>query len=172
MTKTLVVVESPTKAKTLERYLGPEYTVRASYGHIRDLPKSKLGVDTEREFEPEYVVPEDSEKHVRALRAALKKADDLVLATDFDREGEAIAYHVAEVLKVDPAAAKRVTFTEITRDAILEAFQSPRAIDLRLVEAQQARRAVLGVAAHRVPDRAQMDADLVRAPRLQAHAQQ
>jgi DNA topoisomerase I len=140
MTKTLVVVESPTKAKTLERYLGPEYTVRASFGHIRDLPKSKLGVDTEREFEPEYVVPEDSEKHVRALRAALKKADELVLATDFDREGEAIAYHVAEVLKIDPAAAKRVTFTEITRDAILEAFQSPRAIDLRLVEAQQARR--------------------------------
>jgi DNA topoisomerase-1 len=97
-------------------------------------------VDTEREFEPEYVVPEDSEKHVRALRAALKKTDDLVLATDFDREGEAIAYHVAEVLKVDPAATKRVTFTEITRDAIIEAFQSPRAIDLRLVEAQQARR--------------------------------
>jgi DNA topoisomerase I len=140
MTKTLVVVESPTKAKTLERYLGPEYTVRASYGHIRDLPKSKLGVDTEREFEPEYVVPDDSEKHVKALRAALKKADELVLATDFDREGEAIAYHVAEVLKMDPAAAKRVTFTEITRDAILEAFQAPRAIDLRLVEAQQARR--------------------------------
>jgi len=140
MTKTLVVVESPTKAKTLERYLGPDYTVRASYGHIRDLPKSKLGVDTEREFEPEYVVPEDSEKHVKALRAALKKADELVLATDFDREGEAIAYHVAEVLKVDPAVAKRVTFTEITKDAILEAFRSPRAIDLRLVEAQQARR--------------------------------
>jgi DNA topoisomerase I len=140
MTKTLVVVESPTKAKTLERYLGSDYTVRASFGHIRDLPKSKLGVDTEREFEPEYVVPEDSEKHVRALRAALKKADELVLATDFDREGEAIAYHVAEVLKIDPAAAKRVTFTEITRDAILEAFQTPRAIDLRLVEAQQARR--------------------------------
>ncbi len=140
MTKTLVVVESPTKAKTLERYLGPEYTVRASYGHIRDLPKSKLGVDTEREFEPEYVVPDDSEKHVKALRAALKKADELVLATDFDREGEAIAYHVAQVLKMDPAAAKRVTFTEITRDAILEAFQAPREIDLRLVEAQQARR--------------------------------
>jgi len=140
MTKTLVVVESPTKAKTLERYLGPDYTVRASYGHIRDLPKSKLGVDTEREFEPEYVVPEASEKHVKALRAAHKKADELVLATDFDREGEAIAYHVAEILKVDPASAKRVTFTEITKDAILEAFQSPRAIDLRLVEAQQARR--------------------------------
>ncbi|MGH2659076.1 MAG: type I DNA topoisomerase [Actinomycetota bacterium] len=140
MTKTLVVVESPTKAKTLERYLGPDYTVRASYGHIRDLPKSKLGVDTDREFEPEYVIPEASEKAVRALRSAHKKAEELVLATDFDREGEAIAYHVAEVLKVDPATAKRVTFTEITRDAILDAFQHPRAIDLRLVEAQQARR--------------------------------
>jgi DNA topoisomerase I len=140
MTKTLVVVESPTKARTLERYLGSDYTVRASYGHVRDLPKSKLGVDTEREFEPEYVVPEASEKAVRALRTAHKKAGDLVLATDFDREGEAIAYHVAEVLKVEPGLAKRVTFTEITRDAILEAFRSPRAIDLRLVEAQQARR--------------------------------
>jgi DNA topoisomerase-1 len=140
MTKTLVVVESPTKAKTLERYLGADFTVRASYGHIRDLPKSKLGVDTENEFEPEYVVPDASEKAVRELRSALKKSDDLVLATDFDREGEAIAYHVAEVLKVDPTTAKRVTFTEITRDAILAAFQDPRAIDLRLVEAQQARR--------------------------------
>jgi len=140
MAKTLVVVESPTKAKTLERYLGPDYTVRASYGHIRDLPKSKLGVDTDREFEPEYVIPEASEKAVRALRSAHKKAEELILATDFDREGEAIAYHVAEVLKVDPATAKRVTFTEITRDAILDAFQHPRAIDLRLVEAQQARR--------------------------------
>ena len=137
---TLVVVESPTKAKTLEKYLGGGFTVRASYGHIRDLPKSKLGVDTEREFEPEYVVPEASAKAVRELRSALKKADQVVLATDFDREGEAIAYHVAEVLKIDPTQAQRVTFTEITKDAILEAFEHPRAIDLRLVEAQQARR--------------------------------
>ncbi|HXF72106.1 MAG TPA: type I DNA topoisomerase [Actinomycetota bacterium] len=140
MAKTLVVVESPTKAKTLERYLGQGYTVRASYGHIRDLPKNKLGVDTERGFEPEYVVPEDSERAVRELRAAFRRAGDLVLATDFDREGEAIAYHVAEVLGVPPEEAKRVTFTEITRDAILEAFRNPRAIDLKLVEAQQARR--------------------------------
>jgi DNA topoisomerase-1 len=138
--KTLVVVESPTKAKTLERYLGQGYTVRASYGHVRDLPKSKLGVDTEQEFEPEYVVPEDSERVVRDLRAAHRKAGDLVLATDFDREGEAIAYHVAELLGVPAEDAKRVTFTEITKDAILEAFRSPRAIDLKLVEAQQARR--------------------------------
>ncbi len=140
MAKTLVVVESPTKAKTLERYLGSGFTVRASFGHIRDLPKNKLGVNTDGEFEPEYVVPEASEKAVSALKAALKKSDDLVLATDFDREGEAIAYHVAEVLKVDPAEAKRVTFTEITKDAILDAFDHPRGIDLRLVEAQQARR--------------------------------
>jgi len=140
MGKTLVVVESPAKAKTIEKYLGGDYAVRASYGHIRDLPKSKLGVDVERDFAVEYVVPEDSERHVGELRRVMKTADDLVLATDFDREGEAIAFHVAAVLKVDPASAKRVTFTEITRDAILEAFTQPRAVDLRLVDAQEARR--------------------------------
>jgi DNA topoisomerase-1 len=140
MSKTLVVVESPAKAKTIEKYLGGDYAVRASYGHIRDLPKSKLGVDAERDFEPEYIVPEDSERHVRELRSALKRADDLVLATDYDREGEAIAFHVATLLGVRPEDAKRVTFTEITRDAILEAFQQPREIDMKLVDAQQARR--------------------------------
>ncbi len=148
--KTLVIVESPTKARTLERYLGGGYAVRASYGHIRDLPKSKLGVDTERGFEPEYVVPEDSERAVRELRAAFRRAGDLVLATDFDREGEAIAYHVAEVLGVPPEEAHRVTFTEITRDAILEAFRNPRAIDLRLVEAQQARRILDRLVGYRI----------------------
>src|SRR5438132_9367412 len=112
--KKLVVVESPTKAKTLERFLGPEYSVKASFGHIRDLPKNKIGVDTERNFEPHYVVPEDSKKAVTALKTAYKKAADLILATDYDREGEAIAFHVAEVLGVDPAAAKRVAFTEST----------------------------------------------------------
>ncbi|HLB62944.1 MAG TPA: type I DNA topoisomerase [Actinomycetota bacterium] len=150
MTKTLVVVESPTKAKTLERYLGSGYTVKASFGHIRDLPKSKLGVDTERDFEPEYVVPEDSEKAVRTLRSAKKGADDVVLATDFDREGEAIAFHVAEILGIEPAQAKRVTFTEITKDAILEAFRHPREIDLRLVEAQQARRILDRLVGYRI----------------------
>ncbi len=150
MANTLVVVESPTKAKTLERYLGQGYTVRASYGHIRDLPKNKLGVDTEREFEPEYVVPVDSEKAVSQLKSAHKRSDDLVLATDFDREGEAIAYHVAEILKVDPTQAKRVTFTEITRDAVLQAFRHPRAIDLQLVEAQQARRILDRLVGYRI----------------------
>jgi DNA topoisomerase-1 len=140
MAKNLVIVESPTKAKTLERYLGAEFSVKASMGHIRDLPESKIGVDTERNFEPEFVVPEGKKKVVTALRRAHKGASDLWLATDFDREGEAIAYHLTEVLKVDPESAKRVTFTEITRDAVREAFDHPRTIDVRLVEAQQARR--------------------------------
>jgi DNA topoisomerase I len=140
MAKNLVIVESPTKAKTLERYLGSEFSVKASMGHIRDLPESKIGVDTERNFEPEYIVPDQKKKVVTALRRAHKSSSDLWLATDFDREGEAIAYHLAEVLKVDPQSAKRVTFTEITRDAVREAFERPRTIDVHLVEAQQARR--------------------------------
>jgi DNA topoisomerase-1 len=140
MTKNLVIVESPTKAKTLERYLGSEFSVKASMGHIRDLPESKIGVDTERNFEPEFVVPDQKKKVVTALRQAQKRADDVWLATDFDREGEAIAYHLTQVLKVDPQTAKRVTFTEITRDAVREAFERPRSIDTGLVEAQQARR--------------------------------
>ena len=140
MAKNLVIVESPTKAKTLERYLGKDFAVKASYGHVRDLPSSKIGVDIEKQFQPEYVVPEAKKKAVTALRAAHKKAQELWLATDFDREGEAIAYHLTEVLKVKPEDAKRVTFTEITKEAVQEAFRNPRAIDLRLVEAQQARR--------------------------------
>jgi DNA topoisomerase-1 len=140
MPGTLVVVESPSKAKTIEKYLGGDYTVRASYGHIRDLPKSELGVDVDHGFGVTYVVPEDSKKHVQELKRALKNADDLILATDYDREGEAIAFHVATLLGEDPASAKRVTFTEITRDVILESFLHPRAIDLRLFDAQEARR--------------------------------
>ena len=150
MPKTLVVVESPAKAKTIEKYLGGDYTVRASYGHIRDLPKSKLGVDPDRDFEPEYIVPEDSERHVRDLRSAHKKSQELVLATDYDREGEAIAFHVATLLGVSPQGAKRVTFTEITRDAILEAFEQPREIDMKLVDAQQARRVLDRLVGYRI----------------------
>src|SRR5215211_7873556 len=140
MSKTLVVVESPAKAETIEKYLGGDYAVRASYGHIRDLPRSDLGVDVEHWFEVSYEVPEDSKKHVAALKKALKANEDLILATDYDREGEAIAFHVASLLGVDPGHAKRVTFTEITRDAILEAFRRPREIDLKLFDAQEARR--------------------------------
>jgi DNA topoisomerase-1 len=140
MAKNLVIVESPTKAKTLERYLGREFTVKASMGHIRDLPESKIGVDTERNFEPEYVVPDGKKKVVTSLRQAHKRADELWLATDFDREGEAIAFHLAELLAVDVEQTKRVTFTEITKEAVQAAFADPRTIDIRLVEAQQARR--------------------------------
>ncbi len=141
--KTLVVVESPAKAKTIEKYLGGDYAVRASYGHIRDLGKGYggLGVDVEHAFTPDYVVPEDSKRHLSELKKVMKAGSgDLILATDYDREGEAIAYHVASLLGVDPTTAKRVTFTEITRDAILEAFGQPRAIDLQLYDAQEARR--------------------------------
>ena len=138
----MVVVESPAKAKTIEKYLGGDYVVRASVGHIRDLSRDHagLGVDVDNDFEPHFIVTEDSKKNVADLRKAFKGSDGLVLATDFDREGEAIAFDVAEVLKVPPADAKRVTFTEITRDAILEAFRHPRQVDMQLVEAQRARR--------------------------------
>jgi DNA topoisomerase-1 len=140
MTKTLVVVESPAKAKTIEKYLGADYVVRASYGHVRDLPKSKLGVDAERDFSVQYEVPDKSKDHVATLKRAMKGSEGLVLATDFDREGEAIAMHVATLLGQDAAQARRVTFTEITRDAILEAFAHPRQIDRNLFDAQEARR--------------------------------
>ncbi len=152
MPKTLVVVESPAKAKTIEKYLGGEYAVRASYGHIRDLGKGYggLGVDVEHDFQPDYVVPEDSKRHVSELKSALKQADDVILATDYDREGEAIAFHVATLLGVDPERAKRVTFTEITRDAILEAFTHPRAIDLKLFDAQEARRILDRLVGYRI----------------------
>ncbi|MGH2739234.1 MAG: type I DNA topoisomerase [Actinomycetota bacterium] len=138
--KHLVIVESPAKAKTIERYLGKGYSVKASYGHVRDLPKSGMAVDTERNFQAEYEVPEKKKKVVTQLKTAFKKADDLWLATDFDREGEAIAYHVAELLGVPVEDAKRVTFTEITEEAVKQAFEEPRSIDLKLVAAQEARR--------------------------------
>ncbi len=152
MPKTLVVVESPAKAKTIEKYLGGDYAVRASYGHIRDLGKGfgGLGVDVEHDFHPDYVVPEDSKRHVSELKSVLRRSDDVVLATDYDREGEAIAFHVATLLGVDPKQAKRVTFTEITRDAILEAFAQPRAIDLKLFDAQEARRILDRLVGYRI----------------------
>ncbi len=137
----LVVVESPTKARTLERMLGSEYKVEASYGHIRDLPKSKMGVDL-KTFLPEYVVPDDSEKQVRLLRKEAKAAAHVWLATDLDREGEAIAWHIADVIKVPASKLRRVTFHEITPAAIKEAFKHPRDINQDLVNAQQARRVV------------------------------
>ncbi len=134
----LVIVESPTKAKTISRFVGKEYTVTSSFGHVRDLPTSTLGVDTENNFTPKYIVPRKASKHVTALKKAAKKADEVILATDEDREGEAIAWHLAEVLQLKNP--KRIVFHEITKTAIAAALANPRAIDTRLVEAQQARR--------------------------------
>src|SRR6266508_2867084 len=140
MAKQLVVVESLTKAKTLERYLGPDYSVTASKGHVRDLPEDRMGVELDDEFQPDYEVRPDQKEMVGRLRKSFKTASGLWLATDFDREGEAIAWHVAEAIGADPRAANRVTFTEITKDAVQAAFRHPRRIDFDLVNAQQARR--------------------------------
>ena len=146
MARNLVIVESPAKAKTIERYLGPDYTVLASYGHVRDLPenpgKGKFGVDVEHDFAPQYVVPDDRRKQVDQIAKAARRADAIYLATDLDREGEAIAWHVAEATEMDPKRTQRVTFNEITRGAVLEAFAHPRQIDTNLVDAQQTRRIV------------------------------
>ncbi|MFA4845513.1 MAG: type I DNA topoisomerase [Patescibacteria group bacterium] len=140
MPSKLLIVESPTKAKTISKYLGNEYRVLSSFGHIRDLPKSKLGVDVEHNFEPTYTIPPKSKPHVTELKAAVKVADEVYLATDEDREGEAIAWHLAQALGLDEETAKRITFHEITKHAVDEAVANPRHIDLNLVNAQQARR--------------------------------
>jgi DNA topoisomerase I len=140
MAKQLVIVESPTKAKTLERYLGSDYSVTASKGHVRDLPEKGMGVEVDDGFRPEYVLLEEKKDTVAQLTKAFKRASGLWLATDFDREGEAIAWHVAESIGADPRSANRVTFTEITKSAVEEAFRQPRRIDFDLVDAQQARR--------------------------------
>jgi DNA topoisomerase-1 len=136
----LVIVESPTKAKTIKRFLGKDYVVQASMGHVRDLPKSTLGVDTDGKFEPTYEVPDDKKTTVKHLKDALKEADTLWIATDEDREGEAIGWHLIEVLKPKGKEVKRIVFHEITESALKEAIASPRDIDMRLVDAQQARR--------------------------------
>ena len=140
--KSLVIVESPAKAKTIAKYLGKDYTVKASVGHIMDLPKSKLGVDIENNFEPKYIVIKGKAPVVKELKAAAKKADRILVATDPDREGEAIAFHVAEVLSgsVKNAEIYRVLFNEITKKAILLAIKHPGKIDANKVDAQQARR--------------------------------
>ncbi|MDR0818712.1 MAG: type I DNA topoisomerase [Oscillospiraceae bacterium] len=136
----LVIVESPAKAKTIEKYLGEGFKVTASMGHIRDLPKSKLGVDLENGFEPDYQMIKGKEKQVAELKSAVKKSDTVYLATDPDREGEAIAWHLKEMLELPDSKALRVTFNEITKKVVTESIQSPRPLDMDLVDAQQARR--------------------------------
>ena len=140
MAKNLVIVESPAKAKTIEKYLGKNYKVVSSYGHISDLPSNELGVDVEKGFVPKYIVSSDKKKVVSELKSYAKKAETVWLASDEDREGEAIAWHLAENLKLHPDQTKRIVFHEITKNAILKAIENPRTIDYNLVNAQQARR--------------------------------
>lgn len=136
----LVIVESPTKAKAIGRYLGSGYTVKSSMGHVRDLPKSTLGVDVEHEFEPKYLVPREKLKTIKELKASVQGARELILATDPDREGEAIAWHLVQATDPGDKPVSRVVFHEITPEAVQEAMEHPREIDMALVDAQQARR--------------------------------
>lgn len=140
MSDYLVIVESPAKAKTIERYLGKKYKVEASMGHVRDLPKSQMGVDTENNFKPKYITIRGKGDVLKNLKSAAKKAKKVYLAADPDREGEAIAWHLAHSLNIDEHSDCRVVFNEITKDAIKESFKHPRSIDTDLVDAQQARR--------------------------------
>ena len=140
MQENLVIVESPAKAKTIEKFLGKEYTVKSSFGHIRDLSKKELGIDISNNFEPHYEIPADKKKVVGELDKLAKSAKTVWLASDEDREGEAIAWHLAQVLGLDPKTTKRIVFHEITKNAILHAVENPRSINMDLVNAQQARR--------------------------------
>ena len=139
MQKNLVIVESPAKAKTIEKFLGSDYKVMSSYGHIRDLKKKELSIN-EKTLEPEYEIPDEKKKLVGELRSNAKKAEQVWLASDEDREGEAISWHLCEVLGLDEEKTKRIVFHEITKPAILEAIEHPRTLDMNLVNAQQARR--------------------------------
>ncbi|MCX5781892.1 MAG: toprim domain-containing protein, partial [Elusimicrobia bacterium] len=140
MSKFLVIVESPAKEKTISKFLGKDFIVKSSYGHVRDLPKSKLGVDTENNFEPKYILIQRAKKIISELKKISDKSLAVYIATDYDREGEAIAWHLKDALKLSDEKTKRITFTEITKDAITEAVKHPRKIDSNLVNSQQARR--------------------------------
>jgi DNA topoisomerase-1 len=140
MSKSLVIVESPTKAKTITKFLPKDFKVESSFGHVRDLPKSKLGVDVENDFQPKYVIPTKAKKQVTKLKDLAKKANNIILATDEDREGEAIAWHLTKALDLKKQETQRITFHEITKKAIEAALQNPSEIDMNLVDAQQARR--------------------------------
>ena len=140
MAENLVIVESPAKAKTIEKFLGKDFKVMSSYGHIRDLVNKGLGVDVNNNFEPQYEISSDKKKLVTELKSAVKSSKMIWLASDEDREGEAISWHLAEVLKLNNNNSKRICFHEITKDAILKAISNPRSIDINLVDAQQARR--------------------------------
>lgn len=140
MAKNLLIVESPAKAKTIEKILGKDFEVKSCYGHIRDLEKGEMGIDIKNQYKPRYIVPDEKERVVKELKQLAKKSDEVWLATDEDREGEAISWHLCEVLGLDPSTTKRIVFHEITKPAIQKAVSQPRTVDMNLVNAQQARR--------------------------------
>jgi DNA topoisomerase-1 len=140
MAKNLLIVESPAKAKTIEKILGEDFEVKSCYGHIRDLEKDDMGIDVNNNYKPRYIVPADKQKIVKELKQLAKKSGEVWLATDEDREGEAISWHLCEVLGLDPSKTKRIVFHEITKPAIQDAVRHPRTVDMHLVDAQQARR--------------------------------
>src|SRR4026208_836143 len=140
MAKNLLIVESPAKAKTIEKILGSDFQVKSCFGHIRDLQKAGMGIDMDKKYKPTYIVPAEKEKVVRDLKGLANKSTEVWLATDEDREGEAISWHLCEVLGLDPKKTKRIVFHEITKPAIKAAVENPRKLDMNLVNAQQARR--------------------------------
>ena len=153
MAKNLVIVESPAKVKTIKKFLGANYEVDASNGHVRDMPKSQLGIDIEHDYEPKYITIRGKGDILAKLRKEVKKADKIYLATDPDREGEAISWHLSKALKLEDCKDKkvyRITFNEITKNAVKAALKSPRAIDMNLVDAQQARRVLDRMIGYRI----------------------
>ena len=146
----LVIVESPAKVKTIKKFLGSNYTVAASQGHVRDLPKSSLGIDVEHDYEPKYITIRGKGDILAALRKEAKKSDKVFLATDPDREGEAISWHLATALKLDEKKMRRITFNEITKNAVKASLKAPRDIDMNLVDAQQARRVLDRMVGYRI----------------------
>ena len=148
--KNLVIVESPSKAKTIEKFLGSRYRVVATKGHLRDLPKSRLGVDIDNDFEPEYINVRGKGDTIKEIKEAAKASDRIFLATDPDREGEAISWHICSLLGIDPAKANRVSFQEITKPAVTEAIRNPRPLDMQLVDAQQGRRVLDRVVGYKI----------------------
>ena len=150
MAKYLVIVESPTKVKTIKKFLGANYEVAASNGHVRDLPKSQLGIDVEKDYEPKYITIRGKGDILAALRKSAKKADKVFLATDPDREGEAISWHLSKALKLEEKSINRITFNEITKSAVKDSLKHPRKLDVDLVDAQQARRILDRMVGYRI----------------------
>ena len=150
MAKYLVIVESPAKVKTIKKFLGKNYEVMASNGHVRDLPKSQLGIDVEGDFEPKYITIRGKGDILAKLRKEAKKAEKIYLATDPDREGEAISWHLVNALKLEGKNVSRISFNEITKNAVKESLKNPREIDMDLVDAQQARRALDRIVGYKI----------------------